>query len=300
MAARSGKDVYGEKALTLCVPEGRALVQKVRRYGRVFQVGTQQRSDRNFRFACELARNGYLGNVHMIEVGVPGGTALDNVPEAPVPPGLDYEMWLGPAPYTPYNELKCTYNWYFIYDYCVGWIQSWGVHHIDVAQWGAPSLTRGQLKVSGSAKFPVAGLANTSLTWRVTFRTQDGLVLSFSDNTHHEQGCRFIGDAGWVHVNRSGIKAEPASLLETTLRPGEEHLYESVDHYANFLECIRSRREPAAPVEGGHSATTVTLIADIATRLKRELTWDWATERFVGDEEGNRMLSRPMRSPWAI
>jgi predicted dehydrogenase len=300
MAAQKGKDVYGEKALTLTVAEGRALVNTVRRYGRVFQVGLQQRSSRDFRFACELARNGYLGKLHTVKVGVPGGRSLDNVPPAPVPPGLDYEMWLGPAPFTPYNELKCTFNWYFIYDYCVGWIQSWGVHHIDIAQWGAPSLATGRLRVKGSAVFPAAGIADTSITWRVECRAEDGLLLRFSDDGYHLHGCRFEGDKGWVHVDREGIKTEPASLLSAVLKPGEERLYDSADHYGNFIECVRTRRDPAAPVESGHSATTITILADIATRLGREMTWDWKSERFIGDDPGNRMLSRTMRSPWMI
>ncbi|MDP6848064.1 MAG: Gfo/Idh/MocA family oxidoreductase, partial [Kiritimatiellia bacterium] len=140
MAAKAGKDVYGEKALSLTIDQGRALVDTVRRYGRVFQVGTQQRSGRNFRFACELARNGYIGKLSKVEVGVPGGRSLPNAEPCDPPPDLDYDMWLGPAPYTPYNKLKCSFNWYFIFDYCVGWIQSWGVHHCDIALWGAPSL----------------------------------------------------------------------------------------------------------------------------------------------------------------
>ena len=299
-AAEAGKDVYGEKALTLTVREGRALVDKVRRYGCVYQVGMQQRSAKDFRFACELARNGYLGKLHTIQVGVPAGRALPEAPPAPVPPNLDYEMWLGPAPYTPYNELKCTYNWYFIYDYCVGWIQSWGVHHLDIARWGAPGLSKGLLKVKGTAVFPEAGLADTSITWRVECRTENGLLLSFSDNGHHEQGCRFEGDEGWVHVNRSGIKAQPAGLLDTTIKPDEEHLYSSKNHHDNFLECIRSRNDPAAKVEDGHASNVISILADIATRRGTEITWDWERETCIGDDEANRMLSRSMRSPWVL
>ncbi|HUU11650.1 MAG TPA: Gfo/Idh/MocA family oxidoreductase [Phycisphaerae bacterium] len=298
MAAAAGKDIYCEKALSLTVAEGRGLVDAIRRYGRVLQVGTQQRSSRNFRFACELARNGYVGKVHTVEVGVPGGQALPNAPAKPVPPGLDYEMWLGPAPYTPYNDLKCSFNWYFIYDYCIGWIQSWGVHHVDTAMWGAPGLAASTLEVEGTAVFPTTGLANTSLTWRVKARTPDGLTLSFSDNGHHPQGCRFIGDKGWVLVNRGGIWAEPASVLKAAIRPDEEHLYESHDHHGNFLECLRTRRDPAAPVEAGHAATTMTIVCDIATRVGRKVRWDWKTERFVGDDAANRYLSRSMRNPW--
>ncbi len=299
-AAKAGKDIYCEKAMTLTYAEGRALCDTVRRHGRVFQLGTQQRSGRNFRFACELARNGYLGKVTRVEVGVPGGRALGNVPPSPVPPGLDYEMWLGPAPFTPYNKIKCSFNWYFMYDYCIGWIGSWGVHHVDIAQWGAPSLVTGRIQVEGTATIPTDGLGNTSTSWRVKYTTPEGLVFSFSDNRHHKQGCRFIGDKGYVHVNRGGIRAEPRSLLKVAIKPDEEHLYVSNSHHGNFLECIRTRRDPVAPVEAGHAATTLTIIGDLATRAGRKLTWDWEAERFVGDEGTSRFLSRPMRSPWCL
>jgi len=300
MAAAAGKDIYGEKALTLTVAEGRALINAVRQYGRIFQVGTQQRSSRDFRFACELARNGYLGRLRTVKVAVPGGRALPEAPPTPPPPDLDYDLWLGPAPYTPHNDIKGTFNWYFITDYCAGWIQSWGVHHIDIAQWGAPALVKGRLKVKGAAEFPKEGIANTSITWHVEYRTEDGLFLGFSDLSGYEEGCRFDGDAGWVLVNREGIWAEPASLLTASIKPSEEHLYRSNEHHANFIECVRTRREPAATVESGHSANTITLVGDIATRLGRELTWDWDTERFVDDDEANRMLRRTMRSPWQM
>lgn len=299
-AVAAGKDVYGEKALTLTIAEGRALVSAVRRHARIYQVGTQQRSDRNFRFACELARNGYLGKVHTVKVAVPGGRALPNAEPKPVPPGLDYEMWLGPAPWTPYNDLKCSFNWYFIYDYCIGWIQSWGVHHVDIALWGQPSLHASTLEVEGTAVFPKEGLADTSITWKVQARTPEGLLLVFSDDAAQPHGCRFEGDKGWVHVVRGGIKAEPESLLKEPFKPSDERLYESRDHHANFLECIRTRRDPVSPVESGHAATTLTIVADIATRLGRKLTWDWKAEKFIGDEAANRYLSRPMRAPWSM
>ncbi len=301
-AIRAGKDVYGEKALTLTVAEGRALCNEVRRFGRVFQVGTQQRSQQNHRFACELATNGYLGKVHTVEVGVPGGYALPDSPPIPVPPGFDYETWLGPAPVKPYDAIRCTspMGWYHIYDYCAGWIQSWGVHYMDIALWGAPGLAVSPLEVEGSAVFPTKGLGNTSLTWRVKFVSADGVRLSFSDNAHHKQGCRFEGDKGWVHVNRGAIQAEPTSLLNVFIKPNEQRLYESSNHHANFLQCVRSRREPASPVEAGHAATTATLIADVATRIGRKVVWNWQSESFVNDDQANRMLKRTMRSPWRL
>ncbi|MBI4604810.1 MAG: Gfo/Idh/MocA family oxidoreductase, partial [Planctomycetes bacterium] len=299
-AARAGKDVYCEKALSSTVAEGRAVVEAVRRHGRIFQFGTQQRSDRSFRHACELARNGCLGKVHTVIVSVPGGRVLPVAPPTPVPPGLDYEMWLGPAPWTPHNDLKGTHNWYYIRDYCMGWIESWGIHHIDIALWGSPGLARGVLEVEGTAVFPAQGLANTSVTWDVTLRTSDGVRVLFSDEGKRPHGVRFQGDAGWVHVVRGGIWAEPQSLLGLKLKPGDERLHESHDHHDDFVRSVRSRRDPAAPVEGAHTGTAVTLVSDIATRLGRKLRWDWSAERFLGDDEANRLLRRPMHSPWIL
>ena len=298
-AMRAGKDVFCEKALSLTVTEGRAMCQAVRGYGRVLQVGTQQRSGRGFRQACELARNGYLGRLQTVKVSVPGGRALPVAPPREPPPGLDYELWLGPAPWTPYNELKGTFNWYFISDYCAGWIQSWGVHHIDTALWGAPALQQAPLEVEGWATFPTEGLADTSIHWAVTARpVGEGPTLEFTDDANGEHGVRFIGEQGWVHVTRGGIRAAPEELLETRFDPGDERLPVSNHHVRDFLEAVRTRRDPVSTVESGHAATTLTLVADIATRLRRKLTWDWEAERFVGDTAANAMLSRALRSPW--
>jgi len=299
-SVRAGKDVYCEKAISLTVAEGRAMCDAVRRYGRILQVGTQQRSDARFRLACELARNGYLGKVHTIKVGVPGGRSLKTVPAKEAPPDIDYNMWVGPAQWTPYTDIKCSFNWYFMFDYCAGWIQSWGVHHVDIAMWGMPKLGKGRVTAEGTAVFPEDGPADTSITWKTKIIAADGTVLSFCNNTQpeHRQGVRFIGDKGWVHVRRGGIQAEPASLLKTPMKAGDERLYVSRHHQVNFLDCIRSRRDPAAPIEAGHRATTATLVADIATRLRRKVTFDWDAEKFVGDDAANRMLTRSMRSPW--
>lgn len=301
-AMKAGKDVYCEKALSLTIAEGRAVCDAVRRYGRVFQAGTQQRSDRNFRHACELARNGYLGKVHTVTVGVPGGHKLPILPVKPLPEGVDYDMWLGPAPYKPYREGICSFNWYFVSDYCAGWIQSWGVHHADIALWGMPSLHASTLEVEGTATFPDDGTADCSYEWNTQLTAPGGVKLVFCSDgkSPFGHGCRFEGDKGWVHVVRGGIRAEPASLLDAVMKPEEEHLYRSNNHHTNFLECMRTRRDPAAPVEACHRATTLTLVADIATRLKRKVKWDWSAERFIGDETANRMLSRAMRAPWHV
>jgi len=299
-AMRNGKDVFCEKAMTLTAYESQVVRETVRRHGRVFQLGTQQRSDRNFRFAAELALNGYLGQLHTVKVAVPGGRALPVAQPAPVPANLDYEMWLGPAPAKPYNEIQCSYNWYFVYDYCIGWIGSWGVHHIDSALWGAPEFCRNKIDIHGTAVFPPAGLANTSISWRVEAAADNGVRMIFTDDGGQPHGVRFEGDQGWVHVVRGGIQAEPASLLKLTLRPGDRHLYESNNHPGNWMECIRTRRDPVSDVDAGFAATVLTIVADIATRTGRRMTWDWKTEQFVNDEAANAMLRRPMRSPWVL
>jgi len=297
-AMRAGKDVYCEKALSLTVAEGRAVCEAVRRYGRVFQIGTQQRSERGFRRACEWALNGYLGDIHTVQVSVPGGRSLPLTQPKPVPADLDYELWLGPAPWTPYNDQKCTYNWYFMADYCAGWIQSWGVHHIDIALWGQPVLMQSTLEVEGTATFPTEGPANTSITWKVTCTPPKGPKLLFTDDTNGQHGVHFIGDSGKVHVIRGGIRPDPEDLLEMSPKPTDQRLQVSSHHQQDFLEAIKTRRDPVAPVEAGHAATTLTLVADIATRLRRKLTWDWRTERFLNDPAANLMLSRSLRSPW--
>lgn len=301
-AVRAGKDVYCEKAMSLTVAEGQAMCDAVRRYGRVFQTGTQQRSSDRFRKACELALNGYVGDVREVRVGVPGGRALPNAKPAQAPADIDYDLWLGPARWTPYNDLKCRFNWYFMSDYCAGWIQSWGVHHLDIAHWGCPDLGRGRMTVEGEAVFPNDGLADTSITWKTKLTTSTGVVLSFASNDtpDHSQGARFIGDKGWVRVNRGGIWAEPTKLLEAPPAVNDHRLYESSHHHDNFVECVKTRRDPVSPVEAGHTATTLSLIADIATRLSRKLTWDWDSQRFINDEAADRMLSRAYRSPWRL
>jgi len=299
-AVRAGKDVYCEKAMTLTVAEGRVVCETVRRYGRVVQIGMQQRSWDIFRFACELVRNGYIGKLQTVEVAVPGGRSLPNAPAKPAPPEIDYDLWLGPCPWKPYTDQLCSYNWYFVFDLCVGWIQSWGIHYLDVAQWGAPSLCTKPLEVEGSAVFPTDGPANTSINWKVHMTTADGLRMTYMDESQGKHGVRFEGDKGTVFVNRGGLWTEPASLKKVTIKPDEEHLYDARDHHQCFFDCVRSRRDPSAPVEVGHSGNILAIVSDTATRLGRKVQWDWATEQFVKDDAANRFLGRAMRSPWRL
>ena len=305
-AMNAGKDVYCEKALALTVAEGRATCEAVKRTGRILQAGIQQRSDRNFRFACELARNGYLGKLQKVTAATPSGRGEGRrkarLEAAAVPDTLNYDLWLGPAQFKPYRAGIDNYNWYFFRDYCAGWIQSWGVHHLDIALWGAPSLAASTLEMEGTAAFVPEDDADVSLGWNVKMRAPDGLVMEFYDDGSSPvgHGVRFEGDKGWVQVVRGRIWSEPANLMDVVIKPSEDRLYVSRNHMENFLECIRTRRQPIAPAEACQKATAVSLAADIATRSGRKLVWDNVAERFTNDEVSNRLLVRTMRKGWEI
>ena len=305
-AAQAGKDMYCEKPLGVAVVEGQAMRDAVRRYGRVFQTGTQQRSDRKFRFACELARNGYLGKLRTVKVGAPGPeykrTYRKPPTEEPIPPGLDYDMYIGPAVMKPYNGGRLAWpDWYLIWDYCAGFIVNWGVHHLDIAVWGCPTVAGDPFELKCKGSYRSDGLTDNINDWQAEFNYASGLRMTYTDTGNpNKQGCQFEGDKGWVHVNRKGIWAEPKSLLQVKIKPNETHLHESGSHHADFLHCVRTRRDPVAPVEAGHKASYLGLLAEIATRLKRKLKWDPAIEQFVDDREANRLLARPMRSPWHL
>lgn len=297
-AVKAGKDIYCEKPLSLTIREGRVLSEAVRRYTRVFQIGSQQRSDRRFRFACELVLNGRIGKLQKIYVGLPSGRETGPQPAMPVPPWFDYEMWLGQAPWAPYTAKRCHYNFRFILDYSGGQLTNWGAHHLDIAQWGNGTDHWGPVEVEGRGDFPKEGLWNTAVNFDVTYRYANGVELHCSNK--NRMGVKFVGTDGWVYVTRGKIDASPKSLLTSTIGPNEIHLYVSKNHHRNFLDCVKTRRDPVAPVEVGHRTATMCHLANITMLLGRKLHWDPATESFVGDDEANRMTSRPMRSPWRL
>lgn len=300
-AAETGKDMYVEKPLSLTIAEGRALCDAVARHERIFLHGTQQRSSDQFRFACELVRNGRIGELHTIEVGSPASGELEDQPEMPIPEGFDYNMWLGPAPWKPYTEKRCiTPHWYFISDYTIGFVAGWGVHHIDIAQWGNDSERSGPVEIEGTGVFPKGGLCDTATAWEIEMKYANGVKLIFTDNNKCKQGARFEGTEGWVHVNRQGLEAHPKSLLESVIGPNETHLYESKHHQRNFLDCVKTRKETICPVEVAHRTTTICHLSQIAMLLERKLRWDPRNERFIDDPEANHMMSKAMRSPWRL
>ncbi|MHC4581533.1 MAG: Gfo/Idh/MocA family protein [Planctomycetota bacterium] len=297
-AVRSGKDVYCEKPLTLTIAEGRKLADEVRRYRRVFQTGSQQRSGSEFRKACELVVNGRIGKLHTMKVGISGNNRKCEptwTPE-PVPEGFDYDLWLGPAPWEPYHHQRCHYQFRFILEYSGGQMTNWGAHHLDIAQWGNQADDTGPVEIRGKGEFPKTGLFTTALNAEVEYTYANGVRMFLSRGG----GTRFEGTEGWIYVNRGRLQAGPESILDATIGPDETHLYESRSHTQNFLDCIKSRKDPICNAEIGHRSSTVCHLGNIAMMLERPLKWDPDAEQFIGDDEANRMRWRPRRAPYSL
>jgi predicted dehydrogenase len=301
-AARAGKDIFLEKPLGLSVRDDIALREAVRGYDRVFQFGTQQRSDWNFGFACELVQNGRIGKLRRIVVAVPASRAVGLVRPSPVPAWLDWDMWVGPARWMPFTQgiVGNCGEWGHVSNFSLGWITTWGIHHVDIAQWGSGSDNTGPVEVEGTGEFPPEGLYDCATAWDMTWKYANGVAVSFVDNQKQPQGVRFEGTDGWVFVKRGALEAEPKSLLQERISPEERHLSSGTDHWGGFLDCIKTRRTPVSSIESAVRTDTVCHICDIAMRLGRKLRWDPAAEQFAGDAEANRMLTRSWRSPWHL
>lgn len=298
---RAGKHIYGEKPLALTIAEGRTMVNEVRRYGTVWQTGSWQRSTICFREACELVRNGRIGKVRRVEVGIGVGPTTTPQPVMPVPEGFDYEMWLGPAPWAPYTEKRCHWNFRWILDYSGGQVTDWGAHHIDIAQWGMGTEDTGPVEVEGSGVFP-ASLWDAATTYHFECRYANGIELVVASENELKNGIKFIGESGWVHVDRQRFTVSSPQILKDPIGPGEIHLYKSPmdrqGHRRNFLDCVRDRSTPAAEIGVAHRSIAIAHLGNIAMRLGRKITWDPATETIANDEAATRMLSRPMRGDW--
>ena len=300
LAAKAGKDVYCEKPMSLTIAEGRAMADAVARYGRVFQCGSQQRSGREFRTACELVRNGRIGKLQRIEVGIPGNNKTCPpvwTPE-PVPEGFDYDLWLGQAPWEPYVALRCHYTFRFVLDYSGGQVTNWGAHHLDIAQWGNGTDATGPVQVEGRGEFPTTGLFTTATKVDFTCTYANGVTLQCM--TGGGGGTKFIGADGWVHVNRGKLDANPKSILSEPLPADGIRLYESRGHQANFIECCKTRAPTAATAEIGHRSATLCHLGNMAMLIGRKIKWDPQKEEVVGDPDAQAMTWRPMRPPWRI
>jgi len=284
-AARAGLDIHAQKPLARTITEGRAICDAVKRYGVVWQTGSQQRSTANFHRACELVRNGRIGKVLKVEVGLPTGKSADIAMPVPVPEGLDWDMWLGPAPWRPY----CNFG-------------RRGVHwDFDIAHWGLGLERTGPVEIEGRGVYPKDGLYNTPTEYRFTCKYANGVTMTVANNKQLLQGAKWYGENGkWIYVNRGKLEANPASVLDEVIGPDEIRLYESRDHTQNFLDCVKTRKETVAPAEIGHRSISVGLLGEIAMLTESKLRWNPDKEVFLNNEKASRLLSRPMRSPWHI
>ncbi len=298
-ACMAGKDVYCEKPLTLTIREGQVMVQAARKYNRVVQTGSQQRSSANFRLACELVRSGRLGKIHTVRVGISGvnfkGPAR---PDGAPPPELDYDRWLGPAPQRPYNVNRVHYNFRFYWDYSGGQLTNWGAHHLDIAQWGLGMDESGPVEIEGQARFHKENWYEVPEWSEITYKYANGITMICGQS--QKGGTTFEGEKGKLFVNRGKLESDPAEIIQQPIGEKDVRLVESSNHHANWLECIRSRQRPICDVAIGHRSATVCHLGNIAMRTGRKIQWDPVKEQIVGDAEIARWVHRPYRAPWVL
>lgn len=301
-ACQAGKDVYCEKPLSLTIAEGRRMVDVARAEKRIVQTGSQQRSDDRFRQACEYVRNGRLGEIKEVLVGLPGSNfSGPPVADSEPPKELNYDLWLGPAPKKPYNQKHVHYLFRFFWDYSGGQMTNFGAHHIDIAQWGLGMDHGGPVSTEGTAVFHPEKWYETTMECRITHTYANGTKLIVGQlQKDIPGGCTFIGTKGKIFVDRGKIVSTPEDILKEPLADNAERLYKSKNHHQNFLDCIKSRELPICDVEIGHRSATVCHLSNLAARLGRKIQWDPVNETIVGDAEAAAMVSRPYRAPWTL
>jgi predicted dehydrogenase len=321
-AVEAGKDVYLQKPASLTIAEGRALSNAVQRTGRIFQIGSQQRSTVQFRYAAELVRNGRIGQLKTVEVGLPGDPSGEDEAEMPVPKGFDYEAWLGSTPVVYYTEKRVhpqvgydRPGWLRCEQFGAGMITGWGAHHIDSAHWGMDTEHTGPVEVWGTAEFPKKGLWDVHCSFKTEALYANGVKMTVSGD--FPNGIKFEGTQGFIFVSRGNEKvtgsdpvaklkdatalaASDPKIITSVIGPDEINLPRSAEHHGNWLECVKSRQQPIAPVEIAHRSCSACLLHHMAMKLKRKLYWDPPRERFKNDDEANAMLARPERWPYAI
>jgi predicted dehydrogenase len=321
-AVEAGKDVYLQKPASLTIAEGRALSDAVKRTGRTFQIGSQQRSTVQFRYAAELVRNGRIGKLQTVEIGLPGDPAGEVEPEMPVPRSLDYDMWLGSTPVVYYTEKRVhpqvgydRPGWLRCEQFGAGMITGWGAHHLDSAHWAMDTERTGPVEIWGTAEFPKKGLWDVHGPFRTEARYANGVHMIVSGD--FPNGIKFIGSEGWIFVSRGdervtnsdpvaklkdskALAASDPKIITSVIGPGEINLPRSTEHHLDWLQAIQARRPPIAPAEVAHRSCSACLLHHAAMKLKRKLYWDPAREEFKNDDEANALRSRPQRSPYGI
>lgn len=307
-AARAGKDIYCEKPLTNTIAEGQALVDAVRRYGRILQTGTHERSRPNARYACELVRNGRIGSLQTIRANMPCTDSHhlelladhDLHPPTPVPASLDWDLWRGPTPMVPYHPKRCHFYWRFILDNGGGEMTDRGAHILDIGQLGNNTDDTVPVEYQAVGQVPASDIYNTFFNYTFECRYANGVRLL--GTTEEPRGLRFEGSEGWIfiHIHGGNLEASSPTLLKEILRPNEVQLGRSPGHHRDFINSVRTRRPPMAPVEVGHHSATICHLLNIAMLTRRPLRWDARSEQILGDPQAQSLLSRPMRSPWHL
>ena len=329
-AAMLGKDIYVQKPLSMTLAEGRAVSDTIRAKNRIFQIGSQQRSGAQFRIACEMVRNGRIGKLHTVRIGLPSDPSGGSTEVIPVPPNLNYAMWLGSTPDAPYtkdrvhaqgSDLKTRYGerpgWLRIEDYCLGMITGWGSHHVDIAHWGMDTELTGPISSEAKAEFPKAGLWTVHGPYHIESKYANGVTMII-DHTF-PNGIRFEGSDGWIFVTRGGervtasdpvpkgaaaksLQASKPEILTTPLGAKEIRLHESPkgDHHLDWITSIQTRKPAVTSAEVAHRSTSACIIGWVAMKLGRKITWNPEKEEFTGDDGANALRSRPQRAPYGI
>jgi predicted dehydrogenase len=321
-AVESGKDVYLQKPASLTIADGRAMSDAVKRTGRILQIGSQQRSWTQFRVACELVRNGRIGEIKKVYVGLPGDPGGEEEPEMPIPENLNYDMWLGPTPFVYYTEKRVhpqigygRPGWLRCEQFGAGMITGWGSHHIDTAHWGMDTEHTGPVEIWGKAQFPEKGLWDVHGIFTTEALYENGVHMIVSNELPN--GIKFEGTEGWIFVTRGAYRAtdsDPVAdenevkpldasdpkILKSIIAENEIRLEVSENHHGNWIEAIRNNRQPIAPAEIGHRACSACLLHHIAMKTGRKLYWDPQNERFINDPDADKMLTRPHREPYTF
>jgi predicted dehydrogenase len=320
-AVHAGKDVYLQKPASLTIAEGRAMADAVKKSGRILQIGSQQRSWKQFRRACELVRNGRIGTLKHVEIGLPGDPPGGDPTPMPIPAGFNYDAWLGSTPEAPYTLDRVMpqkgYSrpgWLRCEQFGAGMITGWGAHHVDTAHWGMDTEYTGPVEIWGTAEFPKHGLWDVHGAFKTHAIYKNGVTMDISGE--FPNGIKFYGTEGWIFVCRDEqasptaaagerIQVQPLvaanpKVLESVIGANEVHLYYSQDQHRNWLDCVRSRKQPIAPAEVGHRACSTCLIHHIAMKTGQHLHWDPERERFINDPDANGHLSRPQRAPYQM